>query len=157
MRATLANDPRKHSSPMLFSSDNVIEAFAIIPGFPGGGTPFVLVIQHFLAGGFLSPGLAHGAVTINVAMRAIRKAGHKVGLTTGSKPTSDGPRRSVTPELNPVENVWAYLRANRLAISVFETYEDIVARCCDAWNFFANDIAAVRSITTREYAKPVKG
>ncbi|MGI3213305.1 IS630 family transposase [Roseovarius tibetensis] len=61
------------------------------------------------------------------------------------------------PELNPVENVWAYLRANRLAISVFETYEDIVARSCDAWNFFANDIATVRSITTREYAKAVKG
>jgi hypothetical protein len=61
------------------------------------------------------------------------------------------------PELNPIENVWAYLRANRLAISVFETYEDIVARCCDAWNFFANDIATVRSITTREYVKEVKG
>lgn len=30
------------------------------------------------------------------------------------------------PELNPVENVWAYLRANRLAISVFDTYDDIV-------------------------------
>lgn len=61
------------------------------------------------------------------------------------------------PELNPVENVWAYLRANRLAISVFQTYDDIVARCCDAWNSFANDTATVRSITTREYAKAVKG
>jgi len=60
------------------------------------------------------------------------------------------------PELNPIENVRAYLRANRLAISVFETCDDIVARCCDAWNVFANDIATVRSITTREYAKPVK-
>ena len=60
------------------------------------------------------------------------------------------------PELNPIENVWAYLRANRLAISVFETYEEIVARCCDAWNFFAKDIVTVRSITTREYAKAVK-
>ena len=60
------------------------------------------------------------------------------------------------PELNPIENVWAYLRANRLAISVFESYDDIVARCCDAWNFFANDTATVRSITTREYAKTVK-
>ena len=61
-----------------------------------------------------------------------------------------------SPELNPIENVWAYLRSNRLAISVFETYDDIVARCCDAWNFFANDTATVRSITTREYAKAVK-
>jgi transposase len=61
------------------------------------------------------------------------------------------------PELNPVENVWAYLRANRLAISVLETYQEIVTQCCDAWNFFANDTATVRSITSRDYAKAVRG
>jgi transposase len=60
------------------------------------------------------------------------------------------------PELNPIENVWAYLRANRLAISVFETDEEIVGRCCYAWNFFANDIDTVRSITNRDYAKAVR-
>ena len=49
-----------------------------------------------------------------------------------------------------------YLRANRLAISVFETYEQIVTRCCEAWNFFANDTTTIRSITSREYAKAVK-
>lgn len=59
------------------------------------------------------------------------------------------------PELNSIENVWAYLRANKLAISVFDTYDQIVDRCCDAWNFFANDKKAVRSITAREYAKTV--
>jgi len=60
------------------------------------------------------------------------------------------------PELNPIENVRAWLRANRLAISVFETCEEIVTRCCEAWNFFANDIATVRSITNRDYAKAVR-
>ena len=60
------------------------------------------------------------------------------------------------PELDPIETVWAHLRANRLAISVFETYDEIVERCCDAWNFFANDTDAVKSITTREYAKTVR-
>jgi len=59
------------------------------------------------------------------------------------------------PQLNPIENVRACLRANRLAISVFETCEDIVARCCQAWTFFAEDTAAVRSITNRDYAKTV--
>ena len=59
------------------------------------------------------------------------------------------------PELNSIENVWAYLRANKLAISVFDTHDQIVDRCCDAWNFFANDKKAVRSITAREYAKTV--
>ena len=38
-----------------------------------------------------------------------------------------------SPELNPVENVWAYLRANKLAITVFESYDDIVDACCNAW------------------------
>ena len=52
-------------------------------------------------------------------------------------------------ELNPMENVWAYLRANKLAISVFDNYEQIVDRCCEAWNFFANDKTAITSITTR--------
>jgi hypothetical protein len=36
-----------------------------------------------------------------------------------------------SPQLNPVENVWQYLRDNRLAISA------IVDACCNAWNRFA--------------------
>jgi DDE superfamily endonuclease len=39
-----------------------------------------------------------------------------------------------SPELNPVENVWEYLRKNKLANRLYETYEDIVEACCDAWN-----------------------
>ena len=58
-----------------------------------------------------------------------------------------------SPELNPVENVWAYLRANKLAISVFESYDDIVDACCNAWNFFANDHKAIASITSRSCAE----
>lgn len=57
-----------------------------------------------------------------------------------------------SPELNPIENVWAYLRANKLANRVFRDYEHIVDACCDAWNFFANDAKAVASITRREWA-----
>lgn len=57
------------------------------------------------------------------------------------------------PELNPVENVWAYLRANKLAISVFDSYDAIVDACCTAWNFFANDPKAIASITSRSWAE----
>ena len=56
------------------------------------------------------------------------------------------------PELNPMENVWAYLRSNKLAITVFDSYEDILDKCADAWNFFANDTLRVTSITLREWA-----
>jgi DDE superfamily endonuclease len=57
------------------------------------------------------------------------------------------------PELNPVENVWAYLRANKLAITVFDSYDDIVNACCKAWNFLANDPKAIASITSRPWAQ----
>lgn len=55
------------------------------------------------------------------------------------------------PELNPMENVWAYLRANKLAISVFDSYSDILNKCQDAWNFFANDPDRITSITNRNW------
>lgn len=56
------------------------------------------------------------------------------------------------PELNPIENVWAYLRGNKLAITVFDSYDDIVEKACDAWRFLANDKDRIVSITTREWA-----
>ena len=40
---------------------------------------------------------------------------------------------SYSPELNPVENVWEYLRKNKLALRVYDRYEDILEACCDAW------------------------
>ncbi len=40
---------------------------------------------------------------------------------------------SRAPELNPVENIWQYLRANWLSNRVFETYLEIIEAACDAW------------------------
>ena len=55
------------------------------------------------------------------------------------------------PELNPMENVWAYLRSNKLAISVIDSYNEILDKCQDAWNFFANDPNRISSITHRDW------
>ena len=57
------------------------------------------------------------------------------------------------PELNPVENVWQFLRSNWLAISVFDGHDAIVDACCTAWNRFVSDPATVSSITTRSWAE----
>jgi hypothetical protein len=38
------------------------------------------------------------------------------------------------PELNPVENVWQFMRDNWLSNRVFSSYDDILDHCCDAWN-----------------------
>ena len=58
-----------------------------------------------------------------------------------------------SPELNPVENVWAYLRSNKLSNRVFETYEAIVDACCDAWNWFIAQPDRITSIGTRAWAQ----
>jgi len=58
-----------------------------------------------------------------------------------------------SPKLNPMENVWAYLRSNKHAISVFDTYEEILKKCVQAWNFFANDPERITSITKRDWIK----
>ena len=55
--------------------------------------------------------------------------------------------------MNPVENVWQFLRANWLAISVFDDYPAIVDACCLAWNRFADDPKTVTSITDRQWAQ----
>jgi transposase len=57
-----------------------------------------------------------------------------------------------SPELNPVENVWAYLRSNKLSNRIFETYEDIVDACCDAWRWFTSQPDNITSIGTRIWA-----
>src|SRR6185437_6398170 len=63
------------------------------------------------------------------------------------------PLPAYSPELNPAENIWAYLRANKLANTVYESYDEIVAKACEAWMFFANDKERVASIATREWPK----
>jgi hypothetical protein len=40
---------------------------------------------------------------------------------------------SRAPELNPVENVWQFLRQNWLSNTVFENYGAILDAGCDAW------------------------
>ena len=39
---------------------------------------------------------------------------------------------SYSPELNPQENVWQFLRQNYLANRVYDTYTDLVDACCEA-------------------------
>ena len=60
-----------------------------------------------------------------------------------------------SPELNPVENVWEYLRQNKLGLRVWPDYDAIVATCCEAWNWLAAAPDRLASITRREWAKAV--
>jgi transposase len=59
---------------------------------------------------------------------------------------------SRSPELNPVENIWQYLRANWLSNRVFDTYDDIIEAACDAWNRLVDQPSTITSIGRREWA-----
>ena len=56
------------------------------------------------------------------------------------------------PELNPIENVWEYLRANQLSMRVWNSYEAIIRACRDAWNFLMHEPTRIQSITQRKWA-----
>jgi len=57
-----------------------------------------------------------------------------------------------SPELNPVENIWQYLRQTYLSNRVFKNWEAIVDACCDAWNRLIAETGRIKSIATRSWA-----
>jgi transposase len=59
---------------------------------------------------------------------------------------------SRAPELNPVENIWQYLRQNWLSNTVFENYDAIVDAACEAWRNLIADPERITSIGMRDWA-----
>lgn len=57
-----------------------------------------------------------------------------------------------SPELNPQENVWQFLRDNSLSNRIFNSYDDIVAHCCQAWNKLIEQPWRIMSIGLRDWA-----
>ncbi len=57
-----------------------------------------------------------------------------------------------SPELNPMETVWEFLRGNKLSGLVWDTYEAIIDACVSAWHFLIGDPERIRSIGTRDWA-----
>ncbi len=95
--------------------------------------------------------------------RRVRRASHAVLLldragwhTTGALAVPANitlvflPPRS--PELNPAENIWQYLRQNHLSNRVFDTYDDILEAACRAWNRLIDMPSKITSIGMRDWA-----
>ena len=62
------------------------------------------------------------------------------------------PLPSKSPELNPVETVWQYMRDNWLSNRVFSSYPDILDHCCEAWNRLVDQPWTIMSIGLRQWA-----
>ena len=56
------------------------------------------------------------------------------------------------PELNPVENLWQFLRDNWLSNRVFPSYRAILDHCCHAWNKLVDQPWRIMSLGLRDWA-----
>ena len=70
------------------------------------------------------------------------------GLTLVSLPSS-------SPELNPVERIWLYLRERSLSHRLLADYEAVVDACCQAWNALAAEKGRIQSLTSYPYLNGV--
>jgi hypothetical protein len=57
--------------------------------------------------------------------------------------------------LNPVENIWKFLRQNHLSNRVLDSCAAIVDACCAAWNALVAEPGRITSITTRHWASVI--
>jgi transposase len=60
------------------------------------------------------------------------------------------PARS--PELNPVENLWQFMRENWLGNRIYASYEAILDQSCEAWNRLIDQPWRIMSIGLRAWA-----
>ncbi|MEC6816722.1 IS630 family transposase [Photobacterium toruni] len=56
-----------------------------------------------------------------------------------------------SPELNPIEQVWSWLRQHYLANQNFADYNDIVDKVCLAWNRFNESALRVTKMCSRDW------
>ena len=63
------------------------------------------------------------------------------------------PLPSYSPELNPVERLWLYLRERYLSLRLFDDYDAIVDACCTAWNKLTPE--RIMSLCNYPYIKQV--
>ena len=60
-----------------------------------------------------------------------------------------------SPELNPVERVWLYLRERFLSLRLFDTTEAIIDACCDAWVRLVAEHGRIRSLCAYPWIEKV--
>ena len=65
------------------------------------------------------------------------------------------PHSIYSPELNPVERIWLYLRERYLSHRLLANYEAVVDGCCQAWNALTAEKGRIQSLTSYPYLNGV--
>ena len=61
-----------------------------------------------------------------------------------------------SPDLNPVERVWLFLRERYLSHRLLADDEAVVDACCSAWNILTAEAGRLRSLTAYPYLEQIK-
>ena len=56
-----------------------------------------------------------------------------------------------SPELNPVERLWLYLRERYLSHRLLADYDAVVDACCQAWNALTAETGRIKSLCAYPY------
>lgn len=57
-----------------------------------------------------------------------------------------------SPELNPVEQIWQWLKQKMLSNRTYKNYKAIEDACCEAWNRFVEDAERITGMCSRKWA-----
>ena len=98
----------------------------------------------------ISAQVAHGACAVLLLDRAGWHTTKRLKFPRNIVPVLLPSR---APELNPVENIWQFLRQNWLSARVFENYNAIVDAACKAWNKLIAMPERIISIGSRDWAQ----
>ena len=66
------------------------------------------------------------------------------------------PQPPYSPDLNPVERVWLYLRERHLSHRLLADLNAVVEACCTAWNALTAKPGRLRSLTAYPYLEQVR-
>ena len=97
------------------------------------------------------PGNARRACRRGVRRRRLHQQGERLHIPDNVT-LLPLPPYNYSPELNPMENIWDYLRGNKLSRRFWQSYEAIVAACKEAWLFLTGDPERIDSIAHRAWA-----
>ena len=103
---------------------------------------------HLMACGEISAAVDPGAHAVLIVDQAGWHLTPKLAIPDNITVLALPPR---SPELNPVENVWQFMRDNWLSNRIFKSYEDIVALCCRAWNNLIDQPWKIMSLGMRKW------
>lgn len=76
---------------------------------------------------------------------------HTAGAVRVPKNITLLPLPPYSPELNPVENLWHYLRAHHWANKEYPTWEDLVSEACDSWQQTCTQPELMKTVCNAPY------